>query len=144
MSTSFSKTFEIPNRTEYLSQARDFVKEAVRASRLRPDLHNKVVLAIDEAISNIIEHAYDAERHDKIEIAVICGPRSMEVVIRDHGTHFDPGTIPEVDMEAHLKSRNKNGLGIFMIRQIMDEIEYSFKEGVENVLRLVKYYEENP
>ena len=103
----------------------------------------KVVLAIDEALSNVIEHAYENRpRSDTIEVEVISTQKALTVTITDHGTHFNPSNIPDVNMEEHIKAQKKAGLGIFMIRQIMDEIEYTFKEGVRNTLRLVKYYEE--
>jgi anti-sigma regulatory factor (Ser/Thr protein kinase) len=140
---TFVKTFEFPNRSEYLNRAREFVRQTVCDSPLEKSWHNKVVLAIDEAVSNIIEHAYESEkRDDKIEIEMRSEGECLTVLVIDHGTSFDPDSIPDVNMEQHVKARNKDGLGIFMIRQIMDEIEYTFKEGVCNELRLVKYYQE--
>lgn len=143
MTITFTKSFEIPNRSEYLSSARTFVRETVQSSPLKEAWHNKVVLAIDEAVSNIIEHAYeDEKRDDKIEIAMTSHAECLEVLIIDHGTTFDPDSVAEVDMREHVNERRRNGLGIFMIRQIMDEIEYTFKDGERNELRLVKFYKE--
>lgn len=105
--------------------------------------HMKVVLAIDEALSNVIEHAYETSGPENtIELEFLGTDEYLSAVITDQGNSFDPSSIPDVNMEEHVKNRRKGGLGIFMIRQIMDEIEYSFKDGEYNILRLVKYYEE--
>lgn len=141
--SEFSEQLRIPNDSAYLKEARDWVKNLINQTVLQPPEHMRVILAIDEAISNVIEHAYEDEgRNDTIELEVISTDTCLIVKITDQGVHFDPSHIPDVNMEEHIRAQRKNGLGIFMIRQIMDEIEYSFKEGVCNTLKLVKYYKE--
>ncbi len=56
-----------------------------------------------------------------------------------HGRPFDPGTVPDVDLQEHVRHGRKGGLGIFLIRRIMDEVTYSFQAGAPNELRLVKF-----
>ena len=55
------------------------------------------------------------------------------------GEGFDPDRIKEPNMAEHVRAGRKSGLGIFLMRQIMDEVTYRFREGVPNRLRLVKY-----
>ena len=51
----------------------------------------------------------------------------------------DPKTVPDVDIQEHVREGRKGGLGIFLIRRIMDEVRYAFQEGMHNELMLVKY-----
>jgi serine/threonine-protein kinase RsbW len=140
---NISRKIVIPTDTAYLAKARKFIKEIVSLSPMSSTEHMRVVLAVDEALSNVIEHAYEsADPENTIEIEFIGTDKYLSISITDQGNSFDPSSIPDIDMEDHVKNRRKGGLGIFMIRQIMDEIEYSFKDGEYNILRLVKYYEE--
>lgn len=129
----------ITNETANLAVVRDFLTRMIDGSAVDPKDKNKIILAVDEAVSNIIEHAYEEDRTGTIEVQVKSAPQLFEIVIRDSGKHFDPERIENVDMGAHLKAGRRHGLGIFIMRQIMDEVQYSYKEGVENELRLVKY-----
>jgi serine/threonine-protein kinase RsbW len=61
------------------------------------------------------------------------------VVIRDTGKYFDPKEAETPNIEEHIKNGKRHGLGIFLIRQIMDEVIYSYKQGIRNELRMVKY-----
>jgi anti-sigma regulatory factor (Ser/Thr protein kinase) len=143
--SNLSKSMTIPNDTAYLSKARMFIKEVIAKTPMDSTQHMRVVLAVDEALSNVIEHAYEnAEEgvEKTIQLAFEGDENCLIVTIIDQGNHFDPSHIPDVNMNDHVKGRHKGGLGIFMIRQIMDEIEYSFKDGEYNILKLVKYYEE--
>jgi len=140
---NISKKMVIPNDTSYLSKVRKFIKEVVALSPMEATEHMRVVLAVDEALSNVIEHAYKCSSPDNtIELKFVGTDKYLSAVITDQGNSFNPSSIPDVNMEDHVRNRRKGGLGIFMIRQIMDEIEYKFKDGEYNVLRLVKYYEE--
>ena len=74
-----------------------------------------------------------------IEITLDIDPRRFTVVIRDSGSSFDPKSILAPDVKDHLSNARRHGLGIFLMRQVMDEVEYLFKEGVRNELRMVKH-----
>jgi serine/threonine-protein kinase RsbW len=129
----------VPNKTEELRYVRDFVRSAVSEGNIEKALENRILLAVDEAVSNIIEHAYDEGRFDAIEIFIDINPNRLEVKILDSGNHFDPELIRSPDIDQKIRMGHKGGLGIFLMRQVMDEVEYIFKEGVRNELRMVKY-----
>ncbi|MBI4617998.1 MAG: ATP-binding protein [Planctomycetes bacterium] len=131
---------QITNETKNLIVVREFMTKMVGLSRLRKEDENKVILAVDEAISNIIEHAFEETRTGEIEIEVDADDARFAVTIRDSGKEFDPKKLdPGVNILDHVKQGKRHGLGIFIMRQIMDEVNYIFKEGVQNELRLVKY-----
>ncbi len=129
----------VANDTRHLILVRDFVSRLIRQSRLAKDEENKIILAVDEAVTNIIEHGYDDGTDGSIEIEVEADDTQFKVMIRDSGRLFNPECVPDPDMREHVQRGYKKGLGIFLMRQIMDEVRYKFKDGVKNELTLVKY-----
>ncbi|OHB74879.1 MAG: hypothetical protein A2Z34_05080 [Planctomycetes bacterium RBG_16_59_8] len=129
----------VSNNTRFLSDVRNFISKMVGVSHIPSTEVNKVVLAVDEAVTNIMEHAYGVNEEGTIEIEVEVDLRQFRVYVRDSGKSFNPDEIKDVDMREHVKIGSKKGLGIFLMRQIMDEVRYQFKEGISNELLLVKY-----
>ncbi len=129
----------ITNESVHLVMVREFITAWVKQSSVKQKDENKIILAVDEAVSNIIEHAYEENREGTIDVEVNADEERFEVLIRDSGKHFNPEAVQSVDIEQHVKAGKRHGLGIFIMRQIMDEVEYRYKEGCENELRLVKY-----
>lgn len=135
---------KIPGERKYLSEVRDFVREIVDVSSFQEKDRNLICVAVDEAIANIMEHAYEGrepgnEEKIIIEMSLELLPDSLIVLINDTGNRFDPTTVSLPDIQEHIKSGKKRGLGIFLMRQIMDEVQYSYKQGVQNELKMVKY-----
>lgn len=128
------------SRTDNLRLVRDFITSAAGRTKLSKPDQGKVILAVDEAVSNIIEHAYEYSDEGDISIRVEADEEKLRISITDQGKSFNPNEIPDVDIEAHVRAGRRSGLGIFMIRQIMDEVSYFFKNGFQNELRMVKYF----
>ncbi len=135
---SFRRDLRVTSETKNLSVVRDFVSECATRSALPRTEMNKVILAVDEAVSNIMRHGYRGGPGE-IELVVEADPKRIAITILDSGTKFDPDRVQDPDMGEHIRQGRKSGLGIFLMRQIMDEVSYSFREGVRNQLRLVKY-----
>ncbi len=135
---------EIESKTENLSRVREFMSKQVSASQLPPAERGKVILAVDEAVANIMKHSYEEVASGTITISVKSDAERLEIHVMDSGKKFDPNSIRDIDIIQHVKEGRKTGLGIFLMRQIMDEVEYSFKEGQRNELRLVKYVKPKP
>jgi serine/threonine-protein kinase RsbW len=128
----------VTNDTKHLILVRDFVSRLIRQSRLGSPDENKIILAVDEAVTNIIEHGYDEGAEGTIELEIEVADDRFVTIIRDTGRIFNPESIPNPDMKDHVRRGHKQGLGIFLMRQIMDEVRYKFKDGVKNELTLVK------
>ncbi len=97
----------------------------------------KVDLASEEALINIIRHAYRGQS-EKIEIEVKLFPKShAEITIRDNGPPFNPLKAEQPDLSSSLEQREAGGLGIYLMRQSMDEVRYR-RDGDKNILTLVK------
>jgi serine/threonine-protein kinase RsbW len=138
--TTVHRELVAPNNTRNLARIRGAVHEAAAASALVDRDARQVVLAVDEAVANIIEHAYDGSvEPGDIRITIDATPARFEVVISDAGREFDPGAVEMPDIREHVRNRQKDGLGVFLMRQIMDEVKYTFVQGIRNELRLVKY-----
>jgi serine/threonine-protein kinase RsbW len=128
---------------ENLDNVREFVKDAADHSGLTGFAVYAAQLAVDEAFSNIIEHAYGGECQEKIECTCLTSDSGLTIQLRDCGRPFDPTVVPEPDIEADLEDRDVGGLGLFFIRQLMDEVDFRFSTDQEtgkqcNVLRMIK------
>ncbi len=132
-------SIEIAADTSNLRNVREFMSRLVGKSGLDERDRNKVILAVDEAVANIVKHAYGEREEGWVRIDVHAGEEKFEIVIRDSGSTFNPDSISEPDMKEHIRLGKKTGLGIFLMRQIMDEVNYAFLEGRKNRLHLVKY-----
>jgi serine/threonine-protein kinase RsbW len=132
------KTVQFAAKFEYLDEIREFVGAIARDGGFSDkDVYN-IQLATDEAASNIIEHAYEKIRDGVLELS--CGVRDemITVVLVDHGESFDPSEIPLPDLKADLSERKIGGLGIFLMRKLMDEVHYEAKPNKSNVLTMIK------
>jgi serine/threonine-protein kinase RsbW len=130
----------VPGQFERLTEIAAFITQAARAAGLNDDEVFHVEMAVDEACSNIIEHAY-ATRAGDIDL-VCCSPASgqFEIVIRDSGLPFDPAEIPlpRVDAPGDLGDLNEGGLGLYFMRKLMDEVRFEYVPGQGNILTMAK------
>jgi serine/threonine-protein kinase RsbW len=121
----------------------DEIREFVGAAALDAGMDNKeiyaVQLATDEACTNVIEHAYGGEMHGQIEITCHVQDRTLTVIIHDHGKSFDPNQVPEPNLNADLSKRRIGGLGIYLMRKLMDEVTYEASTETGNTLTLLKH-----
>ena len=123
---------------EYLDEIREFVGDIARAGGFdAKDVYN-IQLAADEAASNIIEHAYEGVSNGILELS--CGVKAnvITIILMDRGESFDPSEIPMPDLKADLSERKIGGLGIFLMRKLMDEVHYETKPNKSNVLTMIK------
>lgn len=134
---------EVVADTANLATVREFIQDAVSQSALPKEHLNKVVLAVDEAVANTIQHGYDGRDDGKIEIIVEADGERFMIRIVDDGLTFDASEgvkrTAKLNLNAHIDSGNKRGLGLFIMRKVMDEVRYSSREGRLNELTLVKF-----
>lgn len=94
--------------------------------------------AVDEACSNIIEHAYGGEDRGDIDVKISFVNKCLTVKLTDHGKPFDPDNVPEPNISGNLKDRLSHGLGIYFMRKLMDEVRFDFSTDLGNVVTMVK------
>jgi anti-sigma regulatory factor (Ser/Thr protein kinase) len=81
-------------------------------------------LVIEEIATNIVKYGYDADQPGVIQLGCACDDGVLRMVIRDHGRPFDPHESPEPDMSDDIASRQIGGLGLFLVRELADELSY--------------------
>jgi serine/threonine-protein kinase RsbW len=138
------ETNTFPGRYESLADISEFVLSAAKAAGLDENASYAVQTAVDEACSNIIEHAYGGEGKGDIVCSVSHTPQSLTIVLKDFGRPFNPKAIREPDIRASLKRRKEGGLGLFFIRKLMDEVHFEFSPEKGNQLTMVKRKEKVP
>lgn len=142
MNTNQLRVF--PSRFSSLAAIGKFVAKAAGQAGLDKRAAYAVQLAVDEACSNIIEHAYQGRETGEIECSCQTTPQGLTVVLRDQGKPFDPTQVSKPDTSASLENRTGGGLGVYFIRKLMDRVEYKSHPGPCNVLTLVKHREPAP
>jgi len=128
----------ISSSTDNLSLVRSFIEFHGRELKLGNKEIAHISLAVDEACTNIIKHAYKDSKNGKIKIKIDKKKNKLSVKLTDKGSHFDPSIIPDPNVEESQKMKKGGGLGMFLMKKIMDEVEYSAK-GKGNELILIKY-----
>lgn len=121
--------------TRNLGKVRRFVARHARKVGFSDQVVEQVTLAVDEACSNVIRHAYTGKKKGPVEIDITVEPEVFTVTIRDEGEAFEPGTYQPPDLQRSIRSRKPGGYGIFMMRKLMDEVHYH-SDGQHNEVRL--------
>ena len=131
------KSIILTNDISEIGKLNEFVEEIGNEFSLTPDVVFNVNLVLEEAIVNVINYAYPKEKHESIYLSAQLHEGSIVFVLTDTGMQFDPTKAPEADITLSLEERPIGGLGIFLIRQIMNEVSYERIDG-KNVLTLSK------
>jgi len=130
-------TLSIPSSTSHLAEVRSFVEAYARGAELPDEMIESFKIAVDEACTNIIKHAYQGDESYKIDLAVIIDDERFTVRIRDEGKAFKLQGYTRPDIFHLAKGRRAGGLGVHIMRQLMDYVEYHTSGNV-NEVTLVK------
>ncbi|HEY9076723.1 MAG TPA: ATP-binding protein [Anaerolineaceae bacterium] len=126
-----------PGRCSSLEKIAEFVRTAAQQAGLDDFATYQVETAVDEACSNIIEHAYQ-----NTEGEIICTCREeidrLIITLQDQGQPFDGSNIPEPDLCCDLESRSNHGLGLYFMRKWMDEVRFEYDPALGNKLTMIK------
>lgn len=131
------KSIILANDISEITRLYEFIEEIGNDFSLSPDIVFNLNLVLEEAVVNVINYAYPKEEHQYIYLSATMKDGSIVLVLTDTGKEFDPTTAPEADITLSADERQIGGLGIFLIRQIMNEVRYERIEG-KNVLTLEK------
>ena len=124
-----------------LAKIAEFVRTASEEAGFDNASIYEIETAVDEACSNIIEHGYGAEGIGDIDCTYQIDKKGLTIILNDHGQPFDLLNIPNPNINVPLKKRNSHGLGIYFMRELMDEVFFSYDETHGNSLTMVKYKE---
>ena len=127
----------LANDISEINKLSQFIDEIGEELSLTPDIVFNLNLVLEEAVANVINYAYPKEEHQSIFLSAKLQDSSIVFVLTDTGKEFDPTMAPEADITLSAEDRPIGGLGIFLIRQIMNQVKYERIEG-KNVLTLEK------
>ena len=125
------------NDVSQIPQLEEFLESLVEEEKLDPGVFTMVNLALEEAVTNVMMYAYPKGTEGIVDILARVDDNKLEFTITDSGMAFDPTAIPEVDITAGVEDRKIGGLGIHMVRNIMDTLQYERVDG-KNILSMTK------
>ena len=131
------KSIILANDIAEIDRLNQFVEEVGEEFSLSADIIFNLNLVLEEAVVNIINYAYPEGKHELIYLSAKVHNGSIVFVLTDTGKEFDPTMAKEADITLPAEDRPIGGLGIFLIRNIMNEVRYERIEG-KNVLTLEK------
>jgi anti-sigma regulatory factor (Ser/Thr protein kinase) len=117
---------------------REFVASVGTQAGLSPGEVAKLELAVDEACANVIEHAYGSDVTKEVSVRATLDDQILEIFVIDSGVGFDPSSIEQKELDKLVALRKSGGLGMRLIKSLMDTVEYQMIPGVKNELRMVK------
>jgi anti-sigma regulatory factor (Ser/Thr protein kinase) len=137
MENELTVRIEAPAETIMVTPLDLFVRDLIQqfpAFSKSEGLVDMLELAFHEAFTNIGNHAYRSELKCRVTVQIWVGLQQLEFRFEDNGESFDPDKVPTPNFEGPCEE----GLGIWLIRQIMDKYLYHSEKGSKNVLRLIK------
>ena len=139
MEKKASSNLTIPNDLSYGPIVGSYVKAVAKKIGFNDDEQQMIELGVDEAFTNVVEHAFEPDEEASFDIVCERIPLGLKVILKEKGLPFDPSRIPEYDPDADLEERSGAGLGYFFMKEAMDEVSFHNlgKEGKETLL--VKY-----
>ena len=125
------------NDIRQISLLPGFLEEATQDMGIDPSVTTQLNLALEEAVANVISYAYPEGTDGTVDIDAKREGNSISFIISDSGTAFDPTARETVDISAGVDERPVGGLGIHLIREIMDTVSYERRDG-KNILTITK------
>ncbi len=126
----------VPATIEAIEEVAMYLEECLELAEVPLMEATRIQLAVEEAVTNVVTHGYESPGGN-VSISCVSSPELVTITITDTGPEFDPTKIPPADVTADLDHRNIGGLGVHLIRSVMDEVTYN-REMDANQLTLVK------
>ena len=131
------RSLTLGNDIRQIPKLADFILSIAEEKHLSQSLSTNINLALEEAVTNVMMYAYPKGTEGTVTIDALLKDKSLEFTVSDSGVAFDPTAAPDVDIQKDLKDRPIGGLGIYLVKKIMDEVRYQRKDG-RNYLTMIK------
>lgn len=132
-----SESIHLRNDIRDLPLLKKTIDDICNNNQLEGLARSSIQLAIEEAVVNVMEHAFPKETEGDIYLTVNTTHNTLQIELRDNGMAFDPTLFPKVDIDLNVEQRKIGGLGIHLIRHYMDELHYERKDN-QNILYMTK------
>jgi serine/threonine-protein kinase RsbW len=133
----------IPGRYARVAEVCETCADMAREAGLDDDTVFHIEMAVDEACTNIIKHAYGGEDKGEIEVLCCVDDDKLVVTLHDHGQEFDPNRVPPPKVSGDVEDIAVGGLGLYFMRKLMDEVHFEFDPRDGNTLTMVKHTNEH-
>lgn len=130
-------TLAVPSQTSYLAMISELTRHMAALAGFDEAVAGRLALAVDEATTNAIEHAYAGAPDQLVQLRFDDRSDELRVEILDTGATVDPGKMPHVDLDRFVSERRTGGLGVHLMEKIMDSVTFGRSAG-HNVCCLVK------
>jgi anti-sigma regulatory factor (Ser/Thr protein kinase) len=131
-------TLHVPSSTENLALIREFVSSIGTQAGLDETGVAELELAVDEACANVIEHAYGHDATKEVVVRATFDGAALHINVVDTGRGFDPDSVPQEELNRLVGGRKSGGLGLRLIKSLMDEVRYEIEPGKKNELHMIK------
>ncbi len=128
----------IKSRTENLTTVRSFVRTAAEEIDMPSEVIEDIILAVDEAATNIIKHAYNSFPDGEILVKIKYSHKRFTIIITDHGAPFESSKVPKPDIQKYYRQHRVGGLGMYLMKTLMDDVKYISVPGEYNQVLLTK------
>lgn len=132
-------SLNIACQTSALSELRSFIQQALVGVGLDDNVKHQVILAVEEVCANLIIHSHGCNPQDSIQLEIIDAEEKLIFEISDQGKAFNILNYKSPDLKEVMLEKRKGGLGIILVKKIMDEIEFESENGT-NTCRLIKWF----
>lgn len=132
------KKRKFPGNYKSLAKISHFVEQAIKEVGLNAGDAYSVMLAVDEACCNVIDHAYGGEDKGFIECSLRVDGDCLQIELRDYGKPFNPANIPLPQLDTPLEDLEEHGAGFYLMKQSMDSVQYEYEPGSGNLMILKK------
>jgi serine/threonine-protein kinase RsbW len=127
----------IPSQTSFLGLVREVTKKMAEAAGFEGSAPDRLALAVDEATTNAIEHAYRGAPDRRVDVRFEDRGPEFRVEVVDTGAMVDPRSVPRVDLDRYVTERRTGGLGVHLMEKIMDSVTFR-RSARRNICCLVK------
>jgi anti-sigma regulatory factor (Ser/Thr protein kinase) len=133
----------LPSETGYLALVRELTKRMAEVAGFGEPVSDRLALAVDEAATNVLEHAYKGATDREVELRFEDRGPDFRVELVDTGQMVDPRAVPQVDLDKYVTERRTGGLGMHLMEKIMDSVTFR-RSARRNVCALVKHKDGAP
>jgi len=132
-----TKQLTLHNNVQQIELLAEYIDLIADEAGINPSLAMSLNLALEEAVTNVIMYAYPEGTDGTVDIITEANDGLLTFIIKDSGKAFDPTQKEDADVTLSAEERQIGGLGIFLVKQIMDTVNYQRIDG-QNILTLTK------